>query len=380
MGLMDKFKNLFTDEEIIEEDDVDTIEIKEVKKEEEVNKLPTFMREKIEKEEKKGVEERKNVVKPDLELKPKEIKEEKREVKLEKVKTTGDEMDLPKIEERNSFKFPIAFSENDFVETRSRQSIHQRKNEVNERIESEVPPVVKREKKVNHEPKVADLYKDKREKTEEKSHKFKATPIISPIYGVLDKNYTPSDMEVTTGENFEDRRHSKNVDFDSVRKKAYGNLSQEIKENLMCENCEYLKEVKECHKEKRREQTNELSYDVLEEEEETPAYYRDITLDEATENYYDYGVEYEKQPEPYQEEHPEPKEEIKISNFEEERPKKEIPPVKSSINLLSTLKKSMGDPVEVKPEPKKEEKNLELTDDLFNLIDSMYDERNEEKW
>jgi len=53
MGLMDKFKNLFTDEEIIEEDDVDTVEIKEIKKEEEVNKLPTFMREKIEKEEKK---------------------------------------------------------------------------------------------------------------------------------------------------------------------------------------------------------------------------------------------------------------------------------------------------------------------------------------
>ena len=55
MGLMDKFKNLFTDEEIIEEDDVDTVEIKEVKKEEEVNKLPTFMREKIEKEEKKSI-------------------------------------------------------------------------------------------------------------------------------------------------------------------------------------------------------------------------------------------------------------------------------------------------------------------------------------
>ena len=51
MGLMDKFKNLFTDEEIIEEDDADAIQIREVKKEEEVHKLPTFMREKIEKEE-----------------------------------------------------------------------------------------------------------------------------------------------------------------------------------------------------------------------------------------------------------------------------------------------------------------------------------------
>ena len=50
MGLMDKFKNLFTDEEIIEEDEDEKVEIKEVKKEEK-SKLPTFMREKIEKEE-----------------------------------------------------------------------------------------------------------------------------------------------------------------------------------------------------------------------------------------------------------------------------------------------------------------------------------------
>ena len=74
---------------------------------------------------------------------------------------------------------------------------------------------------------------------------------------------------------------------------------------------------------------------------------------------------------------------MKIVTHDEvkEQPKKEIPPVKSSINLLSTLKKSMGDEESthsvVKEEKKeKKEKNLELTDDLFNLIDSMYDERN----
>ena len=37
----------------------------------------------------------------------------------------------------------------------------------------------------------------------------------------------------------------------------------------------------------------------------------------------------------------------------------------------------MGDPVDTVQEPVKENKNLELTDDLFNLIDSMYDERND---
>ena len=54
--------------------------------------------------------------------------------------------------------------------------------------------------------------------------------------------------------------------------------------------------------------------------------------------------------------------------------KKDIPPVKSNINLLSTLKKSMGDE-EKNEEGSGDKENLELTDDLFNMIDSMYDEK-----
>lgn len=370
MGLMDKFKNLFTDEEIIEEDEVDTVEIKEVKKEEEVNKLPTFMREKIEKEEKSTVSKKSQ----DKDL---EVLEEKEEKKKKDESDVGFE--LPKIEEKNTFKFPLDLTDNDFVETRSRQSIHQKKPEV---LREEVRPVASHratprvEKKVKAEPKVADLYKDRKEPIVKEKSKFRATPIISPIYGVLDKNYTSNDIDATSRNDLESNRHSKNVDFDSVRKKAYGSLSEEIKENLMCENCEYLREAKECQRE--RERLEDVEYETYETyddsyedtyEENT---YKDVTLDEATENYYDYGVPYEKEDTE--------KEEIKISNFEQEevheerRPKKEIPPVKSNINLLSTLKKSMGDSVEETP---KKEENLELTDDLFNLIDSMYDERNE---
>lgn len=365
MGLMDKFKNLFTDEEIIEEDDVEPIEIKEVKKEE-PQKLPTFMREKIEKENKEKKAEKEEIL--DLDI--------KRELKLETKLNEEEESNTTlKHEEKSTFKFPIDFTENDFVETRSRQSFHQKKTEnldlKIERNREKKEPESKRIKPV--EPKVADLYKDKKnEKKETKEKKFRATPIISPIYGVLDKNYTPGDMENTTGENLEERRHSKSVDFDSVRKKAYGSLTEEIKENLMCENCEYLKEAKECKREKIKNYSSDLLYDVLEEEPKQEIA-NDITLDEATENYYDYGVEYEKKIEYIDE----PEEEVKIVNHEEEkRPKKEIPPVKSSINLLSTLKKSMGDDVS---ESKQTEDKLELTDDLFNLIDSMYDERNENK-
>ena len=101
-------------------------------------------------------------------------------------------------------------------------------------------------------------------------------------------------------------------------------------------------------------------------------YYSNITLDEATENYYDHGVEYEKTLKPrIEESYIELDDDIVINNHEDKTGdgyvRKSPPPVKSSINLLSTLKKSAGE----------EEKNLELTDDLFNLIDSMYDERND---
>lgn len=354
---MDKFKNLFTDEEFIEEEeDNDPIEIKEIKKEEE-HKLPTFMREKIEKEE----AEKEHRLSKEEKLQTNDI--EIKELKLE----TNKPEELPsikKVEEKKSFKFPIDLTDNDFIETRSRQSLHtQEKIELQKK---EVP--VRREVVPKKEPKVSELYKDKKEEVKPK-RQFTATPIISPIYGILDKNYTPGDMECSKGENLEHHRHSKSVDFDSVRKKAYGNLTTEIKENLMCENCEYLKEAKECQREKMKKDSLLYNLNTNTQEDPYEPEYNNITLDEATENYYDYGVEYQKQEEL-------PQEEIKIVNHETEEvhSKKEIPPVKSSINLLSTLKKSMG---EEPTKPSQPEKNLELTDDLFNLIDSMYDERNE---
>lgn len=377
---MDKFKNLFTDEEIIdEEEENESIEIKEIKKEEE-HKLPTFMREKIEREQ----QEKEQKMTQKLEV-PREEKIEIKELKVEE--KVPEPVISKKIEEKSSFKFPMDLSDNDFIETRSRQSIHggertrvPLKPKVEVQPKKEVISVASRK-----EAKVSELYKEKKEEKKEERH-FKATPIISPIYGVLDQNYTSGDIEKNKGDNLEHHRHSKNVDFDSVRKKAYGNITKEIKENLMCENCEYLKEAKECKKIKEEDSSN---YEVLDEEEcryqseqentysnydDTIKNYDNITLDEATENYYDYGVAYDKS-------NYEPQEEdVKIVSHDEvrEHPKKEIPPVKSSINLLSTLKKSMGDEENTDSviKEEKKEKNLELTDDLFNLIDSMYDERN----
>lgn len=375
MGLMDKFKNLFTDEEIIEDEDdeieKEPVKIKEIKneKKKDENKLPTFMREKIAKEE--GKKEKENDFVSDFSI----SRELKFNVSSEDNSSTSDsDLNLNENNARNSsFKFPIEFEENDFP-SRSRTNRHTNNlktspqgNDVSKT--TKVSSNIKNELKPKKEKKVSELYKDKKKETVPKS--FKATPIISPIYGVLDKNYKSDELQPNDGGNYEMSRPSKSIDFDSVRKKAYGNAdvveNEEFKDNSMCKDCEYLKKAKAC---KKKHKDDDLMYEAMCEKDNVEEYneYDDITLDEATENYYDYGVEYQKKS----------SNDVEISNYEDvedevisKRDKKEIPPVKSSINLLSTLKKSMGD------EEESENNDTELTEDLYNLIDSMYDEGDE---
>ena len=93
-------------------------------------------------------------------------------------------------------------------------------------------------------------------------------------------------------------------------------------------------------------------------EDEEPKYDQNVTLGEATENYDDFGVTYEVPP---QRERKHETAEVKIVNHAEEE--------------------DVVEKVEVKEEKEIEtidrQKDLELTDDLFNLIDSMYKERDD---
>ena len=90
MGLLDKLKNLFTDEEeIIEEEEIDVEDAEEEEVEE--NKLPTFMREKIEREEKQ------------INILEEKAREEEKELSDRNLASNN-----------NSFKFPIAFEDKDF--------------------------------------------------------------------------------------------------------------------------------------------------------------------------------------------------------------------------------------------------------------------------
>ena len=75
-------------------------------------------------------------------------------------------------------------------------------------------------------------YKSTVEKKEEPK-KFRPSPVVSPIYGVLDKNYSVDDVvDNSLSKTKEFSYEKKIVDFDSVRNKAYKELDEEIERTM----------------------------------------------------------------------------------------------------------------------------------------------------
>ena len=127
-----------------------------------------------------------------------------------------EDVSEPKLEETNEiksrtlkneseFKFP-EFDDDDFMVTRVKQET------VTKVVKEEAKPV---------------LYQGSKRKEETK--KFKPSPIISPIYGLLDKdgNKVQKDIKKT-----DKAKYDEEISIDSVRKKAYGILDEEL-ENTM---------------------------------------------------------------------------------------------------------------------------------------------------
>ena len=158
MGLFDKLKNIFIEDEFDEE--------------------PISVPKKIEKVE--NIEIKENIVEKE---KPKDIE------------NTFSDREL--LESNEKFKFPIIFEDDDFKDekkkTKSINVLERENNKYEPEIKREVRP---QQKKV-----------------------FKPSPVISPVYGVLDKNYSKDDISSKDGLLNDS---SLKVDIDSVMKKAYG--------------------------------------------------------------------------------------------------------------------------------------------------------------
>ena len=365
MKLMDKIKDLFMDEVI----DDDEIELEEEEKEEykeppkEV--LPKVMRDTIAKEEK-----------VEFRVKPEEFaREEKKEEKIQP--------------EPKKFTFPIDFDEEvSKVEKREQIPSRNNKREFNENdflpkrnIGNGNVNVLNLEKETSR--KVSELYPKK----EEIKPKFKASPVISPVYGVLDKNYTKEEVKEKTNDVKTLKRPSKQVDFETVRKKAFGNLVDEIKDNMLCENCELYKEVKKISALKE----DDLLYDMTVDDDDNN---KNVTIEKAYDNYEEFGVAYEpkvikKMPDVDMVEEEEKvvtsslNDIIKDNNSTNEELKISYTRIDKKVDNDEIVEKKVIPEVVKEPEykegdfPSRQEKKKEtkVDDDFFELIDSMYKER-----
>ena len=257
MKFLDKVKNMFTEE------------VEEVEKPKDEVKI-----EQIIKEDKKG-------------HKPRDSREQK-------LSDDFDEVKIPDIKKEE--KKPIFFTDDDFndldnyfkksepkietTETRSDKfDLHEKYREREDNSNLKTNNYVKVESKKNdYDPlKSATDYLEKyneenggikepyqgNTKIETKPPKFKPTPIISPVYGILDKNYHKEDIVSKSD------REYKSVDglsVDSIREKAYGTLEDELENTLFGSNSILFKEE---NKTKSKKVESDFFDDL--EEEATPS-------------------------------------------------------------------------------------------------------------
>ena len=78
---------------------------------------------------------------------------------------------------------------------------------------------------------VRSSYLKEQTKIKEEKKQFKPTPIISPVYGVLDKNYNKED--ITSKKSKTAVYTNTTITIDEVRKKAYGTLEDDLENTLL---------------------------------------------------------------------------------------------------------------------------------------------------
>ena len=302
MGLVSKLKNILFEEEEVE---IPVIEKKEKKPEvvHEYRELP--------KKEEVKVTNYQNYdhLEPVIQ---KEAKMEEK-VRFHTDSETVSEREIFKSEK--TFNFP-AFDEEEF------DSFVPKKRSTNV-MEHERK---KQEKRVEYKPEYRKDYKDYKKPEETKEVKrFKPSPIISPVYGILDKNYTPDEITTRT-----EATPTRSLDVDMVRKKAFGPKEEKVVEKI---------DVKE----------EEILVDKALEEKMEKA----RTIDELLKDSSD--------------------EVIDINDAIDE----EIDKSFSDVRDLDEDEFEESSRQEEKHEESLEDDTLE--NDLFDLIDSMYENREEDK-
>ena len=221
MGLFDKLKNVFLEEDF-DDDDVPVVKKEKVKEEEKIEKVEETKNEKVE-----------------------EFKEEVKET-IPVNDNTFSDRELLNTKEK--FKFPIIFEDEDFKEEDKKTKSINLLERDNTKYETQIKTDVRREKKG-----------------------FKPSPVISPVYGVLDKNYSKDDITTKDGLlNDYDK-----VDIDYVIKKAsgeYGTREEKREEKKEEEVIDLFKEVEI--------EDNSMEIPIISKEEEKPVEEKEEEIDE----------------------------------------------------------------------------------------------------
>ena len=314
MGLFDKLKNVFFEEEYVEV-------------EEPVKKEKVTVAKKIENPEIKEIKKIKEEIKPKVEKEP--ASEEKKE--------------FPKQPEHD-FKFPMDFDDKDF-------EVEEKKVIPPKEVVVEAESVYVRDKVMYEEP-IVDYhntnYQGLYEGSEKKDKKvgFSPSPIISPIYGILDKNYKKE--QIVTKKEIRLSVTPKKVDLDYVREKAYGDLANDITASIH-------EEVKSNNDKKVN--NDDLLYDLS--EEDSPAV-KVVTVGDAEEYFNDLGLEYN----------------VDYKVEQEKRDDKE----KSKENITRRTQKKHD--IDIKDEYDSDNSDVTVANkkddddcNLFDLIDSMYEDK-----
>ena len=295
MGFMDKLKNIFFEEE---EDEEVVEEPKKEKQEKEV------VIKKVEIPKRNRVEEY-NVPEEEQE----EIKPQKENVsKNTEIKKENKAQDL-------------IFDDEDFILEQPKQVPKETTYTKQETYKTrENKEVVKTESYYKKE-----TPKYEYTKKEETKKVFTPSPIISPIYGILDKNYKKEEVK----EKKEIRLSTRptKMDFDSVRNKAFGDLENDLFPSTP------VSEEKKKEKEEVRPRNINRLYDMTNKDEKPSI--EKVTLGEADEYFRDLGLAYN-------------------TDYKD-------------------ISKDISDGKIPDDSKKKEKKEETLEDNLFDLIESMYD-------
>lgn len=305
MGLMNKLKNILFEEE--------EVEIPVIEKKEKPVVTPSQVQQPVYKEMPKKEEPPKEVAPIDysgflesLEDNTPQVAPVPRRVETQQYNTSSYS-DREMFQSEKTFNFP-AFDEEEF------EKMAPRPRETNvmeyERKKQEKKQEVKSEKKV--EIKKVD------------PPKFRPSPIISPVYGILDKNYTPD--EITTRR---DLGIARALDVDSVRKKAFGVIEETPKVE-----------------EKREKIVNDNDDDKILEERLEKARTIDELLSDSSDDI------------------------ITLDDLQDD-----ILPKDDDIEEKGLTYNNVEPIKEIEPKKQELEEEDTLESDLFDLIDSMYENR-----